>query len=559
MANNDLFAPPTAQELKEAELFAAPTKEELAETSKSAPAPVQAQSALQGFGQAATGGYLPQLQSALGGLMPNPSEDIDQKLKDRGFKVNESPDTYVYRRDEMIKRDQSLQNQAPGAYLGGQVGGALSSAVATGGLMGAGTKATGLAGGALKAAGAGAVQGALQNPGDTEGKVSPIQGPERLANAKSGAAFGAATFGVGKTLEGIGNKIASFPGKLEEFSQTKAFKAIGGIQKDFMKLVKNDNAPDPKDIGQFAIKHKLIQVGESFDDVAAKAAQAAEATGKKIGDTYKDVQAHLDNPQILEKLSPEVRKNLISTELNTHDFSDDLLSKFKEKYKARAGGTAAISSVQPILDELKQNGQNANLVSIQGFKSDLDNMINYNKSLGEQPLTKQGIKEVRDYLKDKIQERIDSLDKALGKNYLAPLKEANKQYGMWKIISGVSGERAAREAGGAAYSLGDRLAGGGGALAGAYLGYQHGGLEGAAKGAAGGAMLGVANKAARLYGNPILSNTANAAAQKLNTLAAPVSAGIKGLASPISTPLGAGLVGPRLMLSPEEKKKGLIK
>ena len=58
-----------------------------------------------------------------------------------------------------------------------------------------------------------------------------------------------------------------------------------------------------------------------------------------------------------------------------------------------------------------ENG--ANIRNVQDFKSGVDKLINYNKRFDDSPLKNEYLFKVRDFLSDKIQARVDALDKAL--------------------------------------------------------------------------------------------------------------------------------------------------
>lgn len=176
-----------------------------------------AQAALEGYGQTATLGYLPQLQAAAsqgidkvtGALGVGPA-GVDAQLRAQGFNVPE--ESYVDARDQNIARHEQQYEEHPGATLAGKAAGLAGSMLIT--PAAAGLKAArgaGLAKTALTAAGSGALQGAAYNPGDEKGVVhNPLEGDfqagDRAKNAAIGAAIGApmgaAGYGIGKLAEG---------------------------------------------------------------------------------------------------------------------------------------------------------------------------------------------------------------------------------------------------------------------------------------------------------------------------------------------------------------------
>ncbi len=179
----------------------------------------KAKATLEGFGQGVAAGYLPQIEAGTEraisgglGLLGMGPDAADDKLRKQGFNVPEQ--SYVKSRDQNIARMNKYAQDVPGYYYGGQVGGVLATAplisknIAR--LPGMATSAAGLLGKATQAAASGAIQGAIQNPGDTAGEVNPIQAKERLNNATTGAAIGGGLSVAGSALQ----KIPSFSKKV---------------------------------------------------------------------------------------------------------------------------------------------------------------------------------------------------------------------------------------------------------------------------------------------------------------------------------------------------------
>jgi len=163
----------------------------------------QGQVALEGFGQGASFGYLPQLQSAAAPLQDAilakvASTDLGADLLGvpKGSKPEDS--TYTQRRDENTKRQQKLSDKNPWTYGGAALAGGLAAGVATTGMMPSAGAAAGV-GRIRNAAKAGAIYGAAMNPGDVEGEVNLAQLPERIENAGKGMAIGGA---LGAGFEG---------------------------------------------------------------------------------------------------------------------------------------------------------------------------------------------------------------------------------------------------------------------------------------------------------------------------------------------------------------------
>lgn len=499
----------------------------------------QAKAALQGFGQGAAAGYLPQLQAVAGGLLPNPTADIDKKLREQGFDVQNSPDTYLSRRDQFVKEQQELQKQYPKTYLGSQIGGAIASAPLASKALGAvapaltATEGVGKAGRIARAAGAGAAMGFAQNPGDVEGQIG-AQIPERTMGAVGGAVTGGVLQGAGEAVSGAGKR-------LSEYAQIKAFKSTGAMLKDFRRAEASGRM---QDIGKEMIAQGMVKPGSTVKDVAEKSADLKEKAGTAIGDIYKSVNERVNNPQFLQTLDADKTRVLQNSSLDAVNWSNQLQSQFKQDLKGKMGGTAALGKMQTVLQELADNGNNANLHDIQRFKSNIDDVIKYNKALSDEPLTKQYLFKVRDFLKDRIQDRVNALDHVVGSQNLKELKEANKQYGIFAEINRIANDRVLRDNANRSFGLTDTIMGAGGAAGGAALGGMlHGDLEHGLMGAAAGLGLGLINKAGRTYGVPLTTTAAHKAGQSLQG----------GLLT--KTPVTTGILGPSLLNRPKYNKQ----
>jgi hypothetical protein len=146
------------------------------------------QAALEGFGETATLGYLPQLQAA--------AEPAMNAVLNKITGQNVETDPYVQRRDENIARQHNLAEQNPKATLAGKVAGIGASMLAPmGAIAGTGSKA-------MQGIRTGATMGAAYNPGDEKGEVSPLQLGKRSVNAGIGGVLGG-------TLGAIGDKLST--------------------------------------------------------------------------------------------------------------------------------------------------------------------------------------------------------------------------------------------------------------------------------------------------------------------------------------------------------------
>lgn len=134
------------------------------------------QAALEGFGQTATWGHLPQFQAGVGKVLG---------LGD-----------YTQLRDENIARQEQQGETNPVASLVGKIAGVgAGMLLPMGAIAGTGSRAA-------QGLRTGAAMGAAYNPGDTKGEIHPFQPQQRLGNA----AIGGVTGGL---IGGIGDKIST--------------------------------------------------------------------------------------------------------------------------------------------------------------------------------------------------------------------------------------------------------------------------------------------------------------------------------------------------------------
>lgn len=141
-----------------------------------------ADASIEGFGQGATLGYLPQLQAAA-------AKPIYAALN-AATGQDTQPDSYVEERDANIARQAKEAKEHPYLYHGSELAGGAATGIATSGAMPAPAATT--LGRIAQGARVGAVMGAAANPGDTAGVVDDTgQIPERIMNAGKGMTLGA--------------------------------------------------------------------------------------------------------------------------------------------------------------------------------------------------------------------------------------------------------------------------------------------------------------------------------------------------------------------------------
>lgn len=489
------------------------------------------QAAGEGFADTATLGYLPQLQALAGGLMPNPSADVDEKLKAEGFKIHQEEDSYVKRRDENVKRQKEFAEKMPLEFYGGGLLGVAASAPF---MPGSAVKGAGLLGRAGSAAKMGAIQGTLMNPGDEEGEVNLLQLDKRAKNAAAGAAIGTAGQGIAETARGAVGAVTKAPGALKEYSQNKAFKSTGAMKKDFTRAFKKDRV---KELGQEMIDSGLVKPGMTFDDVAQKSGSIKKQVGEKIGQIYDKVQGNFNFKVDPQKLGLDLVETVSNSKVRPNIDT--------AAYDAKMEGV--------IMDVLKQKDKLSDIRHLNDLIGEIDTKINYAKKTNELPAIQQGYTAVRRYLRDTLNDVVEKTGNLLENPKLGKeLKELNRRYGNMTEINVISKDRVARESANQAFGLTDKIAGVGGLAGGAVTGaLVTGDVEGALKGAALGSGLGLLNKASRTYGAPILATGANKLAQQFERIPGGLTQAVRRTAVPVAR--RPGLLGSNLPRLFQEK------
>lgn len=541
--------------------------------------PDAGQAALEHFGNAASFGYLPQLQAAASGITPNPSAEVDAKLRDQGFKINQQEPTYLSERDASIKRLEQEGKEHPIASAAGSVGGALASAAPIGVL--APINAAGKVGRLIQAAKGGALIGAISNPGDEEGKIDATQ----LTDRAKGAAFGAALSSAGQgAIEGLsaGAKgVMTLPASLRSKAEERAFKASGAMLKDYRKAAGRDRV---NELGRFMLDHGLIKPGMTVEDIAQAAASLKSKTGADVSGilskldemgaagpsshdlsaavekqalplkelktaqpTYKTLQDVAGDIKTIGKEPPvgishgEV-KSLTGngTEFLVDPKTGEVMAHFRDgKLVASGSSGSAGSAADTLLTPTNLSSEiPGTFKGAQSIKSFVDDQI---KASGgwhaPNPSEKnQALRDVYTMVKNKIEESAGKAAESSGdKELLGDYLKGKAGYRNSLEIEKIAKDQALRKNANRFLSPSDYGSGLGGAVIG---GASGDGLEGKLKGAAIGASLGLANKAARSYGTPLVSLGLDKAGAIL------AGSPLKGLGAPIRAILSAAEKSP---------------
>lgn len=411
---------------------------------------------IQGVGQGGLFGYGPEVQSAVGGLIPDPSKSTNEELEKQGFKIQE-PEYKGLTLQEARSRGQRLSKESPYSSFAGNVVGGLASGVG----LSKGLEAlklvkpvTGFLSGMKQGAGIGAGVGLVTNPNEAP-EDSGINMGARLQNMVSGGAIGGLLGGAsgalinkfGKPIPPENKPITSAEDiqlkspeykKLEitepvESLEPKNFKEIesqvssmkrSGILKDSPTVERLDsivkNNPDlPKPIP--GIHDEMLKNKPNYEKIRTMAESPTSAgeqirlyeqgmkqqAEKKIGDLISQNGERIP----LEKM--EAGENLMSSVKNYHDKVQDILSPVFEYTKdirlPRSGvvgdvRSSLVKSIPELEASLKINKSGA--LELKPFDAKMgitrqaySSLSDAVKSLNSKSLSLEDMQRIREYLR----------------------------------------------------------------------------------------------------------------------------------------------------------------
>lgn len=481
--------------------------------------PGAAQAGLEHFGNSAGAGYLPQMQAV---SEPTVNRALDlatgndvtgesklskalhlakllspigqyQEIVSRVF----SPE-YVKSRDENSKRLAKESEEHP--YVSGtaDVLGTIANAGATSSI--APIKAASWYGRAGQAALGAGIAGGIQNPGDKEGELAPLQLDDRAKNAAVASALGAAGQTALEGVTGLAKSVINAPNSMKGMAEERAFKSAGGMKRDYKKAMSQGEGR-VNELGRYMLDNGLVKPGMTVEDVADAASKLRQDAGAKIGDSYKRAySAAAESGTPLAALSPK-----------------DLAQEFSQEYAASqrgvAGGASRVKAVQGLLDDLAQN-EGTGIEPVNKFREQLDKLLYaHNKTPGTIPESKEGMQDLRQWLDQRVDGAISAADRATGGKVSQELPGLNRDFGRAREIEGVAKDRAMSLKANSPVSLLDAISGVGGMVAGAGAPAEN--TQDRIKHAAEGLGLGVASKLARKYGPALVSQSLDKGANLL--------------------------------------------
>lgn len=458
-----------------------------------------AQAGLEHFGNAASFGYMPQIQGIASQIAPDPNADLDAKLRAQGFKVEVNKPTYVQDRDAYIKHLQDQEKEHPLASAAGTVGGALASGIATSGLtpINAATR-MGRIGQAMRA---GAVVGAVSNPGDTEGKVADgIQLNDRLLNAGGGALVGGATQGTIEGLSAASKAATNIASTLTNKAEERAFKSSGAMLKDYRNAASKDRI---NTIGRYMIDNGLVKPGMSVSDIADAADKLQAQHGAAIGDILDRLDQSGAAAPSHSDLAGEIEKQAVpmkdmNTAKPTYNALQDMATDIRTMGKGADGSDVpgSFNGAQKvktfISDQINKSG---------GWNT--PNPSEKNLALRDAYSTVNGM----------IENSADKAASSFGDNDLLQSYMGNKSgYRNALEVAKIAKDRSLRQNANNFFSIGDKIGAGTGFAAGFASGHD---MEDRLKKGVQGAALGYGANIAATHGAPLVSNLLDSAGKKL--------------------------------------------
>lgn len=468
------------------------------------------QAALQGFGNNASFGYMPHLQAAAerpaAWLVEKlASTDLGSKLLDVPKGAEIEPDDYLKARDGFIKRQEQLKEENPISYATGSVAGIGANMAATAPLNA--LRAASVGGRIALGAGMGAGFGAIQNPGDVEGEIDPIQLKDRGLNAGIGAAAGG---GLSALAEGASVAAKRGSDYFKRLANEKAVKAAGAMKTDFNNMPADKVQAMGQDLFDEGIITPLARPKEIAERINNKQTTLLNDLENQISQADgMGIQTVGDHPQLnMENATPDQ----IRESLNAQSSAGKLMASAKELMK-RKFGTAPESELAPGFAKIQQwlEGRPEDMTAsqLQEMKVSMNKFLDsrdFEKEMAG--MSKEGLKSLRSAVRQAIEDKANDVAAYLGSAGGA-LRETNRKLGSMIGAEKLAENAMARDSANRTIGLTDTIAGSGGLAAGAAMAKDAvttGGL---------GVAMAAGNKLLRSYGDPLAATGMKALSNQL--------------------------------------------
>lgn len=364
--------------------------------------------AVQGFGSFATAGYLPELTGAIGKLLPDPTADVDAKLKAQGTKISQS-NFQGMTTDDSRAMQKNMAADSPYSYYGGGAAGAIASAPAFGAALKGigiakdiapiaefasdastmtkmGAYATNLGNRIIQSAKEGAALGFASNPNTEQGEDGVNLG-KRVFNAGTTGVISGAIPPAVDAAKGVFNtgKAAT------KWGATKLLSSLGGVKPDVIQEYTGfsdriNAAPGPEALKQVSDDF----VGKLSADVDAKkltvdqAQDAFKGFQSDVKDAYKtaayDARDGVTSAQQTLKDAHNTRIQQLSGDVydSVNQLKSDIQKGSGQALKTLDNSDAMIdlaptySTIDSTIDKLKKSGTDDSLAiadKLQSYKS----------------------------------------------------------------------------------------------------------------------------------------------------------------------------------------------
>lgn len=388
----------------------------------------------------------------------------------------------------------------------------------------------------------------LGRMGLDEGFISPIQTAKGLAT-KVEAAKDASGGEIGNILDQVDASNAQ-----KAAAQEEALRASGGAQP----IPAESKAPSPAELTALKRDFGLNTTFDSEQGAPLDPESIQSASDKlrgKFGGAARDraplppgeVQAEGGTPADLQAFLEKFAggKKTPPGKIDTAALADDLRGGSEAGFLSKTPGMEGASgSYNRALDTLQKNGD-IDLRQAQGLRQGVDKSINFGKRVPEMTGTQQGLYEIRDALRNKMNDVVNESPEIAASGKKDALLAANKRYSALAEIDKILDDKIARDAANRSVGLTDHISGG----AGATIGASVAGLPGAAVGGLAG---GAVSKFGRTFGDSLRATGYDAVANALAKLPPGVSqaaesnpAAIQALISNIMGPQGSDAASPQ--------------
>lgn len=462
--------------------------------------------AIEGFGQGASMGYLPQLQAAVGSVLPSGSDDVDADLAAQGFTIDQAGDDYLSRRDESIARQEALSKSNPYIYNGSQLAGMIATAPAVEMGVAKALPAAVRANRFGHAVATGATIGGVQNPGDETGEIAALQLKKRAENAALGGAVGGGADILARGASKVANAVKNGGQYVREAGEANALRSAGAQKGQVNKLNKKGRMSET---ANFVMENDLGNPGLTGKELQGKVRSLKSEAASEIGSVMDEIGAAGEAGTFNRKeIAEKMRTTLLEDAADSID-ADSLLPKF-EKY----------------IDDFERKSGPASAKDIQSLRQQFDSKINFEKRRAELPESEKIFKSWRRLFSNEVDQKATQIGGKAGER----LRAANKKYSLASEVEKLAENKVSQQ-GNNAFGLTDRIAGASIGGAGAMTGedwierLKNAGI-GAVAGAAG-------SKALRTYGPTLGTKALLSTARGIERIA-PAAAAAERVAQPVA-------------------------